>query len=204
MKTVRLQRFAPHRSVIAMKFLTIRKSMTALLFAAGTLLAAADDDFNKVDGPNVRVMRNEDGSKTLFLRSPDNRTLTKKTFSANGVLELLTVYRMDANENPLSCKIFDGQKQELFKVSYGYRKSDGQLIEERMFDSRVRRVNPEDGVTEMPVRRFIYTYDGQGKRSRGQAITPLPGKSADEVYRKGAADPDNPFKQATPVSPSKR
>lgn len=187
-----------------MNLLTIRKSIVVVLFAAAGLLAAADDDFNKVDGPNVRVMRNEDGSKTLFLRSPDNKTLTKKTYSANGVLELLTIYRMDANENPLSCKIYDGQKQELFKVSYGYRKSDGQLIEERMFDSRVRRVNPADGVTEMPVRRFIYTYDGQGKRSRGQAITPLPGKTADEVYRKGAADPDNPFKKATPVSPSQR
>lgn len=187
---------------VAMNFLTIRKLATLVIFSTSALIGKADDDFNKVDGPNVRVMRNEDGSKTLFLRSPDNRTLTKKTFTANGVLEVLTVYRMDSNENPLNCKIFDGQKQELFKVSYGYRKSDGQLVEERMFDSRVRRINPSDG-TEMPVRRFIYTYDGQGKRSRGQAITLIPGKSADDVYRKGAAEPDNPFKKTTPASQPK-
>ena len=182
-----------------MSLLAIRKWAAALIFLASCLTSPADDDFNKVDGPNVRVMRNEDGSKTLFLRSPDNKTLTKKTFTANGVLELVTIYRMDANENPLGCKIYDGLKQELFKVSYGYRKSDGQLIEERMFDSRVRRINPADGVTEMPVRRFIYTYDGQGKRSRGQAVTFVEGKTADLVYRKGAADPENPFKQPAPV-----
>jgi len=183
-----------------MSLLAIRKWAAALIFLASCLTSPADDDFNKVDGPNVRVMRNEDGSRTLFLRSPDNKTLTKKTFTANGVLELVTVYRMDANENPLSCKIYDGQKQELFKVSYGYRKSDGQLIEERMFDSRTRRINPADG-TEMPVRRFLYTYDGQGKRSRGQAITLIPGKTANDVYGAEAAAPDNPFKQATPVNP---
>lgn len=180
--------------------LTIRKWVCALIFAASCLTGRADDDFNKVDGPNVRVMRNEDGSRTMFLRSPDNKTLTKKTFTANGVLELVTVYRMDANENPLSCKIYDGKRNELFKVSYGYRKSDGQLIEERMFDSRTRRLNPADG-SELPVRRFIYTYDGQGKRSRGQAITLIPGKTANDVYGNEAAAPDNPFKQATPLNP---
>lgn len=186
-----------------MNFLTIRKWLVALVFASTSLSGLADEDFNKVDGPNVRVMRNEDGSRTLFLRSPDNRTLTKKTFTANGVLEVVTVYRMDANENPLSCKIYDGLKQELFKVSYGYRKSDGQLVEERMFDSRVKRLE-KDGKTEMPVRRFLYTYDGQGKRSRGQAITFLEGKTADDVYRKGAVEPDNPFKPSTPTNPNKR
>lgn len=184
-----------------MNFLTIRKWAGVLIFAASSLVGCGENEFDKVDGPNVRVMRNEDGSRTIFERSPDNKTLTKKTVSGNGVLQLVTVYRMDNNENPLSCKIYDGKKQELYKVSYGYRKSDGQLIEERMFDSRVRRINPLDGVTEMPVRRFIYTYDGQGKRSRGQAITLIPGKTANDIYGKEAAAPDNPFKQPTPVNP---
>ena len=184
-----------------MNVLTIRKWAGAVIFAASCLVGWGESDFDKVDGPNVRVMRNEDGSRTIFERSPDNKTLTKRTFSGNGKLQLVTVYRMDNNENPLSCKIYDGRKTELFKVSYGYRKSDGQLIEERMFDSRVRRINPLDGVSEMPVRRFIYTYDGQGKRSRGQAITLIPGKTADDVYGKEAAAPENPFKEAKPTNP---
>ncbi len=186
---------------VVMNFLTIRKWIGVLIFAVSCQVAGAENDFDKVDGPNVRVMRNEDGSRTIFERSPDNKTLTKKTYSGNGVLQMVTVYRMDENEYPLSCKIYDGKKNELYKVSYGYRKSDAQLIEERMFDSRVRRINPLDGVTEMPVRRFIYTYDGEGKRSRGQAITLIPGHTANDVYGKEAAAPENPFKQATPTNP---
>jgi hypothetical protein len=175
-----------------------------LLTASGH---AESDDFNSVDGPNVRVTRQKDGSKTLFIRTPDKRTLTKKTFTANGQLCLVTTYRMDANGNPLGCKILDGQKTELFKVAYGYRKSDGMLMEERMFDSRVKRLNPADG-SEMPVHRFIYTYDAQGKRSAPLSITLTPGKTAEDVFGAGpSALESNPFadeKQAKPANPNAR
>jgi len=113
-------------------------------------------------GDNVRVMRREDGSRDVFRRSPDSRTLTKNTTSADGVITMVTIYRMDVNGNPTGCKIYDGQHNELYKSSYGYRKTDGQLVEERMFDSRVKRIDPNTG-KEMPVRRFIYTYDAQGR-----------------------------------------
>ena len=165
-----------------MHVLTIRKTCLALAMAAALPVSAADDGFNAVDGPNVRVMRHEDGARTMFLRSPDNKTLTKKTYSANGALELVTIYRMDANGNTLSCKIYDGSKIELYKVRYGYRKSDGQLVEEQMFDSRVKRIDPATG-QEMPVRRFIYTYDANGKRSAPISITLTPGKKAEDLYQ---------------------
>lgn len=174
---------------------------TAVLGMSALPLAASE--FDAVDGPNVRVMRHEDGARTVFTRSPDNRTLTKKTFSANGVLNFTTVYRMDTNGNPLGCKIIDGQKQELFKVSYGYRKTDGRLVEERMFDSRVRRMNPETG-QEMPVRRFIYNYDAEGNRSAPISITLTPGKRAEDVYDIApSALEANPFLDGTaPVRPA--
>lgn len=160
------------------------------------------NEFDQVDGPNVRVMRHEDGSRTMFLRSPDNRTMTKKTFTANGALTLLTVYRMDSNGNPLGCKIMDGNKNELFKVSYGYRKSDGMLVEERMFDARVRRLNPENGA-ELPVQRVIYLYDAQGKRSAPIALNLLPGKTFEEVYGSpGSAYEKNPFAEDAPAKPA--
>ncbi len=177
-----------------MPALSIR-NILLLSFLAATP-AFAESGPNEVDGPNVRVMRNEDGSRTIFTRSPDNLTLTKMTYSANGVRMMTTIYRMDHNENPLSCKIFDGQQQELFKVRYGYRKSDGKLVEEQMFDSRVKRINPADGA-EMPVRRFIYTYDAQGKRSAPIAITLTPGKSAEDVYGNPSAIDQNPFHDNT-------
>ncbi|WP_338288202.1 hypothetical protein [Luteolibacter sp. LG18] len=179
----------------------------ALLFGMAAVCSAVDKDFNAVDGPNVRVMRHEDGSRTMFERSPDNLTLTTKTFTGGGVLQLLTIYRMDKNTNPLSCKIYDGQRQELFKVNYGYRKSDGQLVAEAMFDSRAKRLNPQTG-EEMPVRYITYTYDSNGKRSAPTAITTQKGALADDLYKGKKIDPfvpeDNPFKQAAPAKPAGR
>ena len=155
-----------------------------------------------VDGPNVRVMRHEDGSRTLFTRTPDARTLTKKKFSANGVLTMLTIYRMDANANPIGCKIFDGQNQLLYKVSYGYRKSDGMLVEERMFDARTTRRDKDTG-KEMPVQRICYLYDAHGGRSAPIVYNLLPGKKMEEVFGvKSSALETNPFKEGAPASPA--
>ncbi len=159
----------------------------------------------EAEGPYVRVMRNQDGSSTVFRRSPDNRTLTKKTLTAQGTVQSITVYRMDPEGNPRSCKIYDGQNQELFKVSYGYDKQYGRLVEERMFDSRVKRIDPNTG-NEMPVRRFLYTYDAQGNRSRPVSIVLTPGKKADDVYHVAPSALDrNPFddkdKKDQPANP---
>lgn len=165
----------------------------ALVFAFGLLPACSEEaGFDAVDGPNVRVMRHDDGSKTIFTRSPDNQVLTKRTFTANGALFLVTIYRMDAHGNPMSCKIYDGQKNEMFKSRYGYRKSDGLLIGEEMYDSRVKRIDPNTG-KEMPVRRFDYTYDANGKRSKPIATTLIPGKTAEEVFGGPSALDANPF-----------
>ena len=111
-------------------------------------------DLEDANGPNVRVMRHDDGSRTIFTRSPDQRTLTKKKFSASGVLTMLTIYRMDNNGNPRGCHIYDGHTDLLYRVSYGYR-SDGQLAEERMFDARVVRLDKNTG-KETPVQRICY------------------------------------------------
>lgn len=167
-----------------MKYLIVLISIGLAISARGQ-----KEGFDAVEGPNVRVMRNEDGSRSVFTRSPDARTLTKKTYTGQGALFLVTIYRMDAQGNPLNCKIYDGQKNEMFKSRYGYRKTDGQLLEEQMFDSRVKRIDPNTG-EEMPVRRFIYTYDALGNRSAPISITLTPGKTAEEVYGKPTA-PDS-------------
>jgi len=173
-----------------MKFLRV-----LTVIALGVVFGnATENGFDAVDGPNVRVMRHDDGSRTVFTRSPDNRNLTKRTFTANGALYLVTIYRMDEHGNPTGCKIYDGQKNEMFKTSYGYRKNDGQLVEERMFDSRVKRIDPNTG-REMPVRRFLYTYDALGNRSAPIAITLIPGQTAEEVYGGPSALESDPFLQ---------
>jgi len=156
------------------------------------------NELETVDGPNVRVLRHEDGSRAIFIRSPDSRVLTKKTFSANGVLNMLTIYKMDSSGNPLGCKIYDGKKNELFKVSYGYHKSTGQLEQERMFDSRVVRKDPNTG-KEMPVQIIRYLYDAEGKRSAPMVFNLLPGKTFEEVFGvKSSALETNPFNDGNP------
>jgi hypothetical protein len=147
-------------------------------------------------GPNVRIMRHEDGSRTEFRRSPDDRTLTKKTTGNNGYVKLVTVYRMDNNGNPRGCQIFDGKSNLLYKVSYGYHKTTGQLVAEDMFDARVKILDERTG-REMPVRRMYYTYDAQGNRSKAQAFVNIKGKLAEDVYGKKTKTtyPDeNPFR----------
>lgn len=168
-----------------------------LWLAAALLLLALPcrgNEMQDVEGPNVRFMRHEDGSKSVFIRSPDNKTLTKKTFSPNGVLTMLTTYKMDANGNPLGCKIRDGLNEELFKVSYGYHRVTGLLIEELMFDSRVKRINPNTG-KEMPVQLLKYIYDAEGKRSAPVIFNLLPGKTFEQVFGiKSSVLETNPFK----------
>ncbi len=169
------------------------------LLSAVTLGAAeVDKDFEAVDGPNVRVMRHDDGTRTLFTRTPDNRTLVKKKFTANGTLVMRTIYRMDSAGNPVACRIFDSQNEVIFKVSYGYRKSDGQLVEERMFDAKSKRLDPKTG-KEMPIQRVCYVYDAQGNRSAPIVINLLPGKTFEEAFGvKSSALETNPFNESKP------
>lgn len=152
------------------------------------------NELEEVDGPNVRTTRQEDGSRSVFIRSPDSKKLTKKTYSPNGVLTMVTTYTMDSNGNPMGCKIRDGASTELFKVGYGYNKKTGQLVQELMFDSRTKRINKENG-KEMPVQRVAYIYDADGNRSAPMVFNYLPGKTFEQVFGvKSSALESNPFK----------
>lgn len=165
------------------------------IFAAGLLISGPcrANEIEAVSGPNVRVMKLQDGGRAVFERSPDGRTLTKTT-TLNGKVQMTTIYRMDGNENPLGCKIKDGQNQEMFKVSYGYHKVTGLLVEELMYDSRVKRINPVNG-KELPVQRVVYIYDAEGKRSAPMVFNLLPGKTFEQVFGvKSSALDSNPFK----------
>ena len=164
-------------------------AITAGLFLS---MPCRANDLQSVEGPNVRKMRHEDGSQSIYLRTPDNKTLTKKTYSANGHLTMLTTYKMDNAGNPLGCKIKDGRGEELYKVSYGYHKITGLLVSERMFDSRVKRTR--DGI-EIPVQEVKYVYDAEGNRSAPMVFNYLPGKTFEQVFGvKSSALDVNPFK----------
>jgi hypothetical protein len=189
-----------------MHVLATWKTIIVLVAALMLPLAAEPNDLEAVDGPNVRVMRHDDGSRSVFRRSQDNRTLTKRTYSGNGVLTLVTIYRMDTFGNLIGCKIYDGQKTELFKVSYGYHKETGQLVAEHMFDARVVRKGADGG--EIPVRIVNYTYDALGNRSAPIVHTTQPGKLAEDVFGASPSAPEqNLFREdegPRPANPNAR
>lgn len=171
-----------------------RRILIALFAVA--LAAPAQIPGIEIDGPFARVKRNEDGSETKFERGTDRRTMTKKTYTAQGHLTLSTVYRMDDNGNPVKCEIFDGLGNKLYKTQFGYSKkpgpSFGKLVRERLFDARVKRVDP---VTreEMPIHMFIYNYNPDGTAQVPIGVTLIKGKTAEEIFGKGVES------QAIPV-----
>jgi hypothetical protein len=180
-------------------------SLLAALAVAGGIACAAVPGL-EVQGPYASVKTNKDGSREFFERTRDMTVITKKTVSPEGQPLLKTIYRLSQQGNPLTCDIYDGKGVRLFKSRYGYDPKPGltygKLIEEQMFDARVKRTDPQSG-KEMPVRRFIYTYDAQGNRNAPISITTIPGKTAEEVFGPSALefDPFDGQKPETPVNP---
>ncbi|GAA5481706.1 hypothetical protein [Haloferula sargassicola] len=167
-----------------------------------------------IEGPFVRVKRNDDGSKTVFERGQDEKTLTKKTFTAGGNLTLKTVYRLDSRGNPLKCDIYDGIGNKLYKTAFAYSKRPGptygKLAQELLYDTRVKRFRPGTK-EEMPVHAFIYKYRPDGSAEVPVGITLIKGKTADQVFGKSQALPNlNELEEgdasdaAEPANPSAR
>jgi len=146
--------------------------------AQGTAEVKAED----ADIQFSRVMRHKDGTTSRLLRTPNNEVLEKKTYMPGATTPCMrTVYRLDRRGNLLGCQIYDGLDQMLFKSRYGYDPETGLLSEEQMFDARVKNLTP-DGKEEMPIRRFIYTFDANGKPNKPIQIILRPGRTAEEVF----------------------
>lgn len=165
-------------------------ALSALCFFSALHIAPAQDEKDDI---NWRFLENDDGSRTEFHRLGDNRTLIKRNFSRSGQLQMVSVYTMDRRGNSITCDIYNGGKEKLYWVSYGYDRVTGLVAEEQMFDAQIKRTDPNTG-DEMPVRRFIYTYDAQGEQQRPIALTLIPGLMAEQLFKeRGSALQNNPF-----------
>ena len=162
---------------------------------------------------NVRIMRHRDGTNTEYRRSSDEKTLTKRrrdgARGGRNAIVTTTVYRMDARGNPLSCKIFDGKENLLYKVAYGYHRKTGQLIAEDTYDARVPQRDAKTG-KEVPVRRMYWFYDGAGNVTRAFSYVWRKGEFAEDKFDQHkdydtSFPTDNPFKTGskagTPAAP---
>ncbi|MBK1856286.1 hypothetical protein JO972_15050 [Verrucomicrobiaceae bacterium 5K15] len=173
----------------------------------------------KEDPQNVRIMRNEDGSFTEFRRSPDERVIERRTYGdrqgGNGdrVLRMTVIYRKDKNGKLRSGKIHGGNGQVLYRVVYGYRRSDGKLVAEDMFDARQKRgdyvINPKSQKPEFkekPVRCLRHRYDAQGRQLKPIVVCAPAGKTAEKLFGKeGSSHIEDPWANSgTTVNPNSR
>lgn len=133
----------------------------------------------EAQGPNARVMRHQDGSRTVYRRTPGDKILVKKNVGINGKVRLVTKYFMDNYGNPRSCKIYDSSDTLIYKVAYAYEISTGRLMAERMFHAEKK--DPKSG-NPILVSETRYTYDAQGNRSKPITYTFIKGKTAEEVF----------------------
>ena len=140
-----------------------------LLMTSGAL-AAGQDDFN-VQTASSRMVKHEDG-----------KGMKKTTYNIRNVLVSVTLYKRGPFGELRSCLIFDGQKNELFFVRYGYD-GNANLREEQMFDSRTKEL----------VRRFLYTYDAMGNRSKPVCITLVKSTKDIETHAVPTAPEKDPF-----------
>lgn len=179
-----------------MKTIKLLFLLLALFFGVSPLMAD-DPGFDAEDSQFVRVVRNDDGSRSIFQRTPEMKGgMKKQMFDANGVLLSVTMYRTGKWGQLTSCKIYDGKGNEMYKVAYGYDKNTARLVREKMYDSKTKKI----------VRLFVYTYDEQGNRSKPVAVsypTNLPDETSDKNLPAPSAPEKDPF-AAKPVAPAKK
>ena len=192
------------------------KRLTLILGLIVAPLVSAQIPGIDIDGPFVRVKRNEDGTKTIFERGNDRKTLTKKTYNQQKNVTMTTIYRLDPRGNPLKCDIFDGAGNKLYKTSFGYSKRPGttfgKLVQELLFDTRVKRFfvdrNPDGTRREKPVHMFIYSYNADGSANLPVGMTLIKGKTAEEVFGTGVESqviPDlEKYEKVEPANPNAR
>ncbi|MBT8036153.1 MAG: hypothetical protein KJO21_01295 [Verrucomicrobiae bacterium] len=173
-------------------------TLAAFIMVASPIQAQASSDVNKSNAnANVRIMKNQDGSYTEFRRSSDERVIERRTYgdraggSGDRVLRMSVIYRKDVYGKLRSGRVHDGSGKVLYRVVYGYRKSDGKLAAEDMFDARVKRTkafqNPQTKKweeKEVPVRRLYHRYDAQGRPSKPIVFCAPAGKTAEKLFGK--------------------
>lgn len=122
----------------------------------------------------AQVKRNADGTITE-LEQLDKRTIERRTRAEQkggngvGIISARTIYTKDDNSVLRQAIIYDGAGNTLFKIRYGYHRTNGRLICEELYDAQAQRVNEKGQV--IPLQRLYYKYDPHGNRSKPFAIT---------------------------------
>lgn len=184
----------------------MKRIQKSAIISAFSLLAfvtsSAHTHANAGSGVRTQTKMNQDGSFTEFKLGENEQILSMKTYGerkgGNGdrVLLMSIIYTSDDQGRLRSGRIYDGNKNILFRVRYGYHEKTGRLVQENMYDARKKVMKPvlnENGqplkdangqpiMKEFPVRKLHHRYDAQGRPARPIAINTPEGKLAEELF----------------------
>ncbi len=82
--------------------------------------------------PHLRWIKNDDGTYSVF-KLQDKNLLIKRVIKPDGHTIFIVRYQLDVDGRALCCKIKDADGKAVYRVSFGYRMSDGKLVEERVY-----------------------------------------------------------------------
>lgn len=140
----------------------VRKGTTKVVPAIKKVAPAAKEVETSAaaEDPNVRWTDGENGTRTVYELGSDKKWLSKRVLRPDGATDHTASYRLDAKGRILGCKIGDADGNPLYKVLYGFRKSDGTLVEERILDDVKGKLGKPDQV----VCRVCYVTDKNGAK----------------------------------------
>ncbi len=118
----------------------------------------------------VRVTRHPDGAQAIYKRQAGQPGMLCMTYSASGKLAAINEYIEGKYGQLVGCVIYNGKRDVIYKVSYGYDQN-ARLIEERMF------AHPSGEL----VQRVIYKYDAEGNRSKPVIISLNRNQNAQQI-----------------------
>ncbi len=143
------------------------KFFTSLLFATYSLCSFVVS-LDK-DNTFARVVEHLDGSKSMFEKSSDGQLVIQRKFTAGGLLDQVIEYKLNLDEQPLSCKVHDPKGNLIYRIRYGYDTATGQLKEEQIIDYKNPIIHPKTG-ENVPAFRYKYSYDAFGKALAPEVI----------------------------------
>lgn len=110
-------------------------------------------------GPFVRMVRHNDGSRTVTARDETTKEMVITTYDPEGNLKLRRNYQLDRYGKPGTFQFFDGSGRPLVRGEFIYDGMD-RVVEEKWFELP----------SERPIRTLAQNYDAKGRRLPPQSM----------------------------------
>ena len=135
-----------------------------LLFILPLLAAAAQAQTGKQAGAYSRIFQHLDGTRTESFKHGNKNTIEELTYK-NNILHCIRVFTTDSKGRTRQGVIYDGKRNPLGSILFGYDFATDQLVEERQFNKKgqlIRKLFYPGAIKNRPefARRFVaFTYD---------------------------------------------